>query len=193
MTDDTSGVVTTVVTRRVKPGRFEDYERSLRELLAAVEQFDGYLGADIHPPATTGDAVYTSVFRFASLEQRNRFQAGEINRTFLETVDPFVDSDPVWATHTGLEMWFSPPPGTIVAQPVRWRMAVLLGSVVYVLVLVLGRIATALIGAWPTPVRLAIVIAIEIALMTYLILPRLTRSLARWIYPRTVTTAESPS
>jgi antibiotic biosynthesis monooxygenase (ABM) superfamily enzyme len=29
--------------------------------------------------------------------------------------------------------------------------------------------------------------------MTYLILPRLTRSLARWIYPRTVTTAESPS
>lgn len=42
-------------------------------------------------------------------------------------------------------------------------------------------------GGWPTPLRLAIVIAVEITLMTYLILPRLTRRLARWIYPRSIT------
>lgn len=190
MTNDTNGVVTTVVTRRVKADRHDDYERSLRQLLADVEHLDGYLGADIHPPATSGDPIYTSVFRFASLEQRNDFQAGEINRRFLETIDPLVDSDPVWATHTGLEMWFAPPPGTVVPQPVRWRMALLLGTVVYVLVLVLGRIAAALIGDWPTPLRLAVVIAIEIILMTYLILPRLTHGLARWIYPRSITVNE---
>lgn len=188
MSNDSGGIVTTVVTRRVKPDRYDDYEHSLRALLAEVEGLDGYLGADIHPPASTGDPVYTSVFRFASLERRDDFQAGEINRRFLEAIEPLVDGDPVWATHTGLEMWFAPPPGTVVPQPVRWRMALLLGTVVYVLVLVLGRLAAMAMGGWPTPLRLAIVIAVEITLMTYLILPRLTRRLARWIYPRSITT-----
>jgi antibiotic biosynthesis monooxygenase (ABM) superfamily enzyme len=39
----------------------------------------------------------------------------------------------------------------------------------------------------PRPLRLALVIAIEIILMTYLILPWLIRRLAGWISPSTVT------
>jgi antibiotic biosynthesis monooxygenase (ABM) superfamily enzyme len=132
------------------------------------------------------DPAYTSVFRFASVEQLRAFERSDLRRRYLDEVADLVRADAVWDTTTGLEWWFSPPPGTVVAQPVRWRMALVLGIVVYVLVLVLGALATAVLGGWPTPLRLAIVIAVEIALMTYVLLPWLTRRLARWIFPRSV-------
>ena len=97
-----------------------------------------------------------------------------------------MEGDPLWDTYTGLELWFTPPPGTVAPRPIRWRMALVLGVVVYLLVLVFGAVAELLIGDVPTALRLAVVIAVEIALMTYLILPFLTRRLASWIFPRQV-------
>ena len=180
--------MTTVVTRRVKPARRADYEDWLNRLLSDAENLDGYLGAEVHPPAQGADpAIYTSVFRFASVEQLRDFERGGLRARYLREVEPLVDADAVWDTHTGLEFWFEPPAGTVVAQPVRWRMALLLGVVVYLLVLVFGALATAIIGGLPFALRLALVIAVEITLMTYVILPWLTRRLARWIYPRTRT------
>lgn len=53
---------------------------------------------------------------------------------------------------------------------------------------VFGAIAEWVIGDWPAPLRLAIVIATELTLMTYLAMPWLTKHLAHWIYPKTVRT-----
>ncbi len=184
----TPGPVTTIVTRHVKPERREDYEAWLRRLLADAESLPGFVGADIHPPAARATpATYTSVFRFETLEDLRRFEASDLRQRHLAQVVDLVEADAIWNTHTGLEMWFSPPPGTVVPQPVRWRMALLLGTVVYLLVLGFGAVATKLLGSWPFPLRLIAVIAVEITLMTYLILPWLTRRLARWIYPTTTT------
>ena len=183
------GPVTTVVTRHVKPEHCDDYEDWLSRLLHDAETLPGYLGADIHPPtADSTQATYTSVFRFDHLDNLRRFERSDLRHRYLAEVTDYVEADAAWQTHTGLELWFSPPPGTVVPQPVRWRMAVVLGTVVYALVLVFGAIASATIGALPPPLRLAIVIAIEITLMTYLILPWLTRKLANWIYPRSTST-----
>ena len=180
--------VTTVVTRTVKPDRRGDYEAWLHRLLTEAEGVDGFAGAEVHPPAPgASPAIYTSVFRFDSVDQLRAFEASDLRRRAMDDVVDLVEADAVWETHTGLELWFDPPPGTVVPQPVRWRMALVLGVVVYVLVLLFGTIASATIGGLPFPLRLALVIAVEIVLMTYVILPWLTRRLARWIYPRTTT------
>lgn len=177
------GVVTTVVRRRVRHGREADYETWLARLQADAAHLDGFLGAEVHPPRSTAERTYTSIFRFASLERRDAFQRSDLNQRALHDVVDLVEADPIWDTYTGLELWFTPPPGTIAPQPVRWRMALLLGTVVYLLVLIFGTIASATLGDLPSPLRLAIVIAVEITLMTYVLLPHLTRRLARWIYP----------
>lgn len=182
-----STVVTTIVRRRVRPDRRDEYEAWLRGLLAEAEHLDGFLGADVHPPGPGADVEYTSVFRFASLAQLRAFERSELRRRAMAEVAELVEADAVWDTHTGLELWFDPPPGTVVPQPVRWRMALLLGVVVYLLVLVFGAAASAVIGGWPFPLRLALVIAVEITLMTYVLLPWLTRRLRTWIYPASTT------
>jgi antibiotic biosynthesis monooxygenase (ABM) superfamily enzyme len=180
----TGGPVTTVVTRHVRSGHGPRYEEALQRLLVEARALDGYLGAEVHPPGPGAPQLtYTSVFRFDSLDHLRAFEASELRARFLAEVAEHVEADAVWSTSTGLELWFDPPAGTVVAQPVRWRMAVVLGVVVYILVLVLGSAAAALLGDVPAPLRLALVIAIEIVLMTYLVLPRVTRLFSGWIYP----------
>jgi antibiotic biosynthesis monooxygenase (ABM) superfamily enzyme len=182
----TPSPVTVVVTRRVRAGREADYEAWVAGLVAEVEAtLPGFLGAELR--AATGRAgspEYTSVFRFDSVPNLRRFEASDLRAAHLARVGDLVESDAVWNRLTGLELWFSPPAGTVVPQPVRWRMVVLLVAVVYLLVLAFSGLATALVGdTVPPAARLFVVIAVEVTLLTYVIMPVLTRRLSRWIYP----------
>lgn len=181
--------VTVVVRRAVKKGREKDYEAWLERLTSEVsDQLPGYLGAEMQrPPA--GSSTFTSVFRFDSVENLTRFEESDLRRQKLaEATDLFLE-DAIWQRHTGLEIWFDPPAGAVIPQPSRLRMALLLTVVVYVLVLVIGGLAAAALGdAVPGPIRLLLVITVEVFLMTYLILPRLTRLLRNWIYPSSTVT-----
>ena len=98
-------------------------------------------------------------------------------------MDAHVEADAVWQTQTGLEFWFTPPPGTVVAQPSCYRMALVLIVVVFTLVRSIGRVVGMVMGEAPQPVRLFVTIAIEVFLLTYVVMPRLTRVLERWTHP----------
>jgi hypothetical protein len=176
--------VTVVVTRRVKPGCEQAYEAWLGRLIDASRQMRGYLGTNVHRPPPGGPREYTSVFRFDGVETLRAFEESEVRRRALEEVTSLVESDAVWRKLTGLEFWFSPPPGTVVPQPSRFRMALVMIAVVYGLVLSIGQLVALALGDAPMPLRLLVTITIEVFLMTYLLMPRLTRWLARWIYPR---------
>ena len=176
--------VTVVATRRVRPGHEAAYEAWLTRLIAASRSFPGYLGADIHRPSAGGPREYTSVFRFAGVEALRAFEESEVRRQALLEVAEHVEADAVWQRLTGLEFWFTPPPGTVVPQPSRWRMALVMIAVVYGLVLSIGGVVAAVLADVPIAVRLLVTITIEVFLMTYVLMPRLTRWLARWIYPR---------
>ena len=188
MTESADQAVTVVVTRRVKPGHEAAYERVLAALQADSAALPGYLGATTQRPAPGAPPEYTSVFRFASVPHLREFERSERRAAFVAEVAPHVEADAAWRELTGLEFWFSAPPGTVVPQPVRWRMALVMVVVVYGLVLTIGGAVGAVLGAWPPWLRLAITIVIEVAIMTWWLMPRLTRWLAPWIFPRTMRT-----
>ena len=187
MNGGASAPVTVVVTRRVRTGHEAPYERALAALQSQASAWPGYLGATTQRPGATGPRDYTSVFRFASVDALRAFERSERRAAFIAEVAPHVEADAVWREHTGLELWFSAPAGTVVPQPVRWRMALVMVVVVYVLVLGIGSAVAALLQAWPAWLRLLVTIVIEVVLMTWWLMPRLTRWLAPWIYPIRVT------
>ena len=174
--------VTVVVTRRVKPGREAAYEAWLERLLADARSLPGYLGTTVQRPPP-GGREYTSIFRFDTVGHLRGFEESDLRRRALSEVGELVEDDAVWRRMTGLELWFTPPPGTVVPQPSRLRMALVMIAVVYGLVLSIGSLVAWVLGAAPVPLRLLITIVIEVFLMTYVLMPRLTRWLARWIYP----------
>lgn len=175
------GPVTVVVRRRVKPGHEAAYEAWLERLVTGARALPGFSGNEVK----RAGAEYTSVFRYDSLEHLRAFEASDVRRRALSEVAEHVEGDAIWQELTGLELWFSVPVGTVVPQPDRLRMALVMIAVVYGLVLSIGSLVALVLGEAPMPLRLLVTITIEVFLMTYLIMPRLTRLLARWIYPAT--------
>jgi antibiotic biosynthesis monooxygenase (ABM) superfamily enzyme len=117
------------------------------------------------------------------VESLRAFEESEMRRRYLAEVVDYVEADATWQRLTGLEFWFTPPKGTVVPQPTRWRMSLVMIAVVYGLVLSIGRLVRLVLGDAPPALRLLVTIAIEVFFMTYVLMPRLTRWLARWIYP----------
>jgi hypothetical protein len=179
--------VTILVRRRVKPGREADYEAWLTRLTAgAAREFPGYLGSEFHRPSGAG-GEYRSIFRFQDLAALERFELSGFRARMLEEGAPLFAADAAWERLTGLEFWFDPPPGTRVPQPSPHRMALVLVAVVFLLVLALNLVLGPLMAGWPLALRVLVTVAIQVGLMTYVIMPRLTPRIARFIYPKSVT------
>jgi hypothetical protein len=179
--------VTIVMRRKVRPGRETDYEAWLERLTkGAAEQFTGCPGAEFHRPAgAEGD--YRSVFRFDSLAHLEAFERSDFRAAMLAEAAPMFAADAAWERMTGLEFWFDPPPGTKVPQPSPHRMALVLVAVVFTLVLILNLVLGPLMTGWPLALRVLATVTIQVGLMTYVIMPRLTPLIARFIYPKSTT------
>ena len=185
---DTDGPVTLVITRCVRPGRETAYEAWLAKLQSDVrKQQPGYLGVMTQRPGASASREYVSAVRFYSLATLRAFEASDMFSRALREVAELVEAPAEWQRSTGFELWFQPPPGTVALQPSRGRMAVLMTVVVFVLVLTIGMAITAVttrsFPSLPYPVRLLVTVAIQVTIMTYWLMPYLTRRLARWIYP----------
>jgi uncharacterized protein len=177
--------VTVVVSRRVRVGCEVAYETWLERLIREASTMPGYVGAKIERPQPGAPLVYTSIFRFDRVQTLRDFEASELRQRALAEVTDLVEADAVWSRLSGLELWFAPPAGTVVPQPSRFRMALVMIAVVYGLVLSIGQLVGVALASAPSPVRLLVTIVIEVFLMTYVLMPRLTRWLAKWIYPST--------
>jgi antibiotic biosynthesis monooxygenase (ABM) superfamily enzyme len=182
--------VTVVVTRKVKRSREADYEDWLRRLLEEAKSMKGYLGATIQKPAPES-TEYTSVFRFDTVDNLRKFEESELRSRYLREVVDYVDADAIWKKFTGLEFWFSPPKGAIIPQPSRFSMALVMIAVIFGLVLSIGQVVGMVAAEVPSYIRLFVTISIEIFLMTYVLMPRITKLLAKWIYPSSKTAAVS--
>lgn len=179
--------VTVIIRRRVKAGQETAYETWLQRLQHEARTLPGYLGVTTQRPGPGGPREYVSAVRFDSLTHLRDFEASELRQRHEAEVLPLVEGDAAWEEFSGLEFWFSAPPGTVVPQPSRPRMALVMVAVVFGLVLVIGSAVNAAFAllpfATPYPLRLLLTIAIEVVLMTWWLMPWLTRRLAFWIYP----------
>jgi len=84
---------------------------------------------------------------------------------------------------TGLESWFTLPsqPG---APPPPYKMAVLTWVTICPLITAIVIATAPLIGSLPVVPRLAITTLITVPVMTWVVMPRVTRLLRGWLYPR---------
>ncbi|MVU77384.1 hypothetical protein GPX89_09005 [Nocardia sp. ET3-3] len=72
----------------------------------------------------------------------------------------------------------SPPP----AAPAKWKLAVLAFVGLYPLVLLASWSVAHLLPSWPLPVRTALVIALVVPTMTWLVTPTVHRRTRHWLH-----------
>jgi antibiotic biosynthesis monooxygenase (ABM) superfamily enzyme len=83
---------------------------------------------------------------------------------------------------TGLESWFTLP-GHGATPPPPYKMALLTWITIFPLITGVVVVSGPLLKGLPLVLRLAITTAVTVPLMTWLVMPRVTRLLRGWLYP----------
>jgi uncharacterized protein len=170
------------VTRRVKPGHEPFYEQFLAGIIAAASEFPGHLGVEVFRPQSAASGEYRTVYRFDSEEHLRAWLDSDEHAAWLERAEPHVIGPMRTSFVTGLETWFTLP-GHSGSAPPPYKMALVTWITIFPLITAIVAITGPRLKDLPLVLRLAITTALTVPLMTWVVMPRVTRLLRGWLYP----------
>jgi len=180
---DPSSHVTAVITHRVRPGREAAYEHWMRGIAADARRFDGHLGVHILRPQPGGSPDYVIVLQFDTCPHLEAWLHSEQRRGWIERAQPLIREQESIQVLTGLEAWFQMPSQRGPATPRRYKQAVLVWVGVTSISLLVSPHVAALLASWPWVPRVAVNVAVTVGLLTYVVMPFLSRRFRAWLYP----------
>ncbi len=178
--NEAGGPVTISISRRVKPGKEQQYEQWVQGITAEAVKFPGHMGVNVIRP-TPPSTEYVTIFRFDTYEHSMDWEESAIRAEWLARMAGITEGEDAVQKATGLEFWFSLPelPAT---HPSPHKMALVLLVVVFVLVLAINSLLGPFVSDWSMPLRVFVAVFLQVMLMTYVVMPRVTRLLKSWLY-----------
>ncbi len=187
--------VTVAVRREITSDHVGDASEWVAAGLALARGFDGCLGGGMLRD-TEHDNVLHVVYRFRDETALASWELSEERQRWLRDGDALI-VDARTQRRTGIEGWFDGPqlqrsidPQTgrirtigVRAAPMRWKQAVAIWLGMYPLNL-LTTYAVTLLPWWgevPFPLRSAIIVSTLVPVMTFLMMPAVTRALRPWL------------
>lgn len=181
MSADTA--ITVSITRTVKPGREAEFERALHEFVQRSLHLPGQHGVHIMRPAPgSGSREYGIIRKFANRDAVMTFRTSpeylEWNQLAVELTEGSGRTEEL----TGLESWFTLP-GTVLRALPKWKMAIATFLGVFPVAAVLGLTLGPAIHSWHFILRNAVFNACVVILLTWVVMPLVTRVLHGWLHP----------
>jgi antibiotic biosynthesis monooxygenase (ABM) superfamily enzyme len=172
--------VTTVFTWQVRPGREADFEEWTRGVTDCVSRFPGSQGVSWLRPEP--GHRFHGVLRFSDPQRLTDWLASPERAEWHARIEGIATEvrDERQST-TGLEAWFRLP-GTTVKPPPRWKMVLTTFLGAYPLIFLIQWLVTPGTASWPLPLRAAVFPVLLLPLLTYVIMPGLSRLLRLWLY-----------
>lgn len=191
MSSDREGAVTVIISRRIKPGREQDFETWLKGITQEVYVFPGFLGEDVIRPHSKSNPEYIIILRFDSYANLKRWEESPVRQRWLNCVNDIAIGESQVKKMPGLEFWFTPPNLPPPIAPPRYKMAILLTLTIFGMAHSIAGLLNLLVRGLPELIGQLLVTAIQVMLITYFILPFLTRVLSGWLFaPSTRTSSQ---
>jgi antibiotic biosynthesis monooxygenase (ABM) superfamily enzyme len=180
----TDGGATVVITHRVRGDRQADYESWLGEITPLSRAAPGHLDWHIVRPIPGATETYTVIIRFESAAHvKNWMDSGERKR-LIEKVQPLLAGGDDFYVSSGLDFWFTPA-GAKAKVPVRWKQYLITWSAIFPLALGVPHLVSPVLGALGIANSLITTLAVTalvVYLMVYVVMPRYTRLVQRWLF-----------
>jgi antibiotic biosynthesis monooxygenase (ABM) superfamily enzyme len=169
----------------VRPGRESAYEAWVHDVGEILTDFDGAEGVTVLPPGTAHSGPeWVLVLRFRDYDAMVRWKRSNVRARWLQRLDDLTLDPGAWEEQTGLEAWFTlegrPAP---TGPPPRWKQFVLTSVGLVPLLLVSNALTAPLTTGWPGWLRTVVVTPALVALMTWAVMPMITRAAYGWLYP----------
>ena len=184
--DEDQGPVTFAIARRAKAGKTDEFERWLDDIIHEAIKFKGHMGVNVIRPTNMSNPEYVIILRFDNFENLEKWEKSEIRKKWIEKGKDLIEGKAMMEKQTGLEFWFTPASArasTAVEQqqPPRYKMAIVVTGIIFALVsTLLPQVEQATVGL-PVLLSTFVGVAIMVVLMTYVIMPSVTRLLRPWL------------
>lgn len=168
-----------VIERRMRAGAESVFREWSQRFVEAAARAPGHEGSSVL--AVPNSRSQFILLRFASAADLERWQnSGEFS-TLTHEADAFAPAGEYSETKTGMETWFTLPDRPAPASaPANWKMALV--TWVALLPMVIGLAYVFAPFRLPFLAEAALSTAIPVAVLTWVMMPRLTRLLYRWLY-----------
>jgi uncharacterized protein len=174
-----------VITHRIRSNKHAEYELWLGEIAPRCQAAPGHLDWHIVRPIPGLTETYTVIIRFDTTENLKSWMESSERERLIEKAQPlFVGADDFYIS-SGLDFWFTPS-GAKAKVPVRWKQYLVTWSAIYPLALGVPFVISPVlrsIGIPPSvPISTLAVTAIVVLIMVYVVMPRYTRLVQRWLF-----------
>jgi antibiotic biosynthesis monooxygenase (ABM) superfamily enzyme len=166
----------------VDAGRDAEFEEWSQSIASAAAAFPGHLGSGHIRPATPA-GEHTIIYRFDTQEHFDAWQSSAERERWIDASRELVTGEPRLETATGLEYWFHDPTCSYGSPPAVWKQALLTWLGLYPTVLLVAYTVARLVEQWPVPARLVVTSGLSVALMTWIVMPLVTRAFRGWLRP----------
>ena len=174
--------VTVVVRRRVKPGAEAAFESAMQEFIRFALAFPGNRGIHVVRPGGSDSREYTVVDRFVDAGARQSFKASNDYREWMRRLRELTEGEPYIEERSGLGGWFTPPGAPRAPVPSQLKMALVTFLGVLPLTSALPLLFAWLLPSWHPLAANVLVTALIVALLTWPVMPLLTRIFRPWLY-----------
>ncbi|MEM7772558.1 MAG: antibiotic biosynthesis monooxygenase [Cyanobacteria bacterium P01_E01_bin.6] len=178
--------VTVVISEVVDPDRLDEYEAWTIGINQASQQFEGFMAVEVLRPRDNAHSEYVVIVRFDSYEHLRTWVNSPEYRYWIDQSRGLISRRSFRHMTSGLEIWFSPPISLLTqspAQPPYYKKVVLGILAVYPLILLSNTLLGRLLESLPSQIGLLLSVTFVSALLTYPVMPMLTRLLDFWLYP----------
>ena len=170
--------VTAVASFRIRPGHDAAFAAGFEQLRNSLQDFDGYLRAQLFAPVEGVQDDTVIVFSFQSRDELDLWLESPARGEILDRLDEHLDGERQVNVVGGFGGWFS-----VDSKQVKtWKQSaiVLLGLYPTVLVLneTLGRIIP---DSVPYLLNVLVSLMVSVSALSWLIMPRLTTVFANWL------------
>ncbi|MBD2250012.1 antibiotic biosynthesis monooxygenase [Nostoc parmelioides] len=176
-------IITVVISQVVKPGCETAYEAWLKDITTVARTYTGHMGTNVIRPQLGVRTEYVIIFRFDGYENLKTWMTSRDRQYWLTQAETLVESEPQVQQINGLEAWFSLP-GQPLKTPPRYKTALLTWASVYVLINLLNTFITPLLRGLPPFIISLIITVTMVLLLTYVVMPRVSRLFSSWLYPK---------
>jgi uncharacterized protein len=185
------GPVTVIVTRKAKKGKIKEFEEWMDGIIHEAMKFEGHMGVNIIRPSDLSNPEYVIIFRFSTYENLKQWEKSEKRKEWLKKSKGITEGEPVVEMQTGLEFWFTPSSGQgssssgdngpATPPPPRYKMAIVTGGIIFIMINTLLPLIRQLTIDLHFLLSTLVAIVIMVPLMTYVVMPYVTRLLRPWL------------
>ncbi len=174
---------TVVLSRRIQPGQEEAFQTWIEGFHAVMATHPGLQSGQVVPPVPGAQPEWVFVYTFDSPQNLRAWLESEDRRLWLAKAEPLVESQGPAQIISGLEQLFGLLPPDVAPPPPVWKVAVSVMAGLFPLTLVNMAFLAPRTQGWPLVPKAVFIATLMVGLMTWVVMPGVTRLLKPWLYP----------